>query len=166
MATLRRAIPGLTGTSVPLSRDQHDGTLGAGTGPGVSGFSYADLEHAVSPARAGRYLKSTTDPATGTADPDRAVALYEFNSELSASAWSTVADVEVVLRNALADAIGNSARDMPNEFVESLVRRALVVPHRSMVHRQDPQDDQAGDEAGQRSRAGRSVTPWRGTGDR
>lgn len=77
----------------------------ASRGYGVSGFSYPDLEQAVSPARAGRYLESTIDPATGTADPDLAVALYEFNSRLSASAWSTVADVEVVLRNALADAI-------------------------------------------------------------
>jgi hypothetical protein len=71
----------------------------------VSGFSYADLERAISPTRAGRYLTSTINPSTGEADPDRAVALYDFNSRLSAAAWSTVADVEVVLRNALAKAI-------------------------------------------------------------
>ena len=71
----------------------------------MSSFSYPDLERAISSARAGRYLASTVDTATGQPDPDRAVALYEFNSELSAAAWSTVADVEVVLRNALAGAI-------------------------------------------------------------
>lgn len=71
----------------------------------MSSFSYSDLERAISSARAGRYLASTIDQATGRPDPDRAVALYEFNSELSAAAWSTVADVEVVLRNALADTI-------------------------------------------------------------
>lgn len=71
----------------------------------MSSFSYPDLERAISSARAGRYLASTADTATGRLDPDRAVALYEFNSELCAAAWSTVADVEVVLRNTLADAI-------------------------------------------------------------
>lgn len=68
-------------------------------------LSFADLERAISPTRADRYLRSTIDPATGMPDADRAVALYEFNSRLSAEAWSTVADVEIVLRNILAESI-------------------------------------------------------------
>jgi hypothetical protein len=71
----------------------------------VTSFSFADLEQAISAPRASRYLKSTIDPRTGTADADAAVALYEYNARLSAATWSTVADIEVVLRNVVADAI-------------------------------------------------------------
>jgi len=71
----------------------------------MTAFSYADLERAISVPRARRYLLSTIDATTGRPNPTRAVALYEHNSRLSAAAWSTVADVEVLLRNALADAI-------------------------------------------------------------
>lgn len=105
MAAFRRAIPGLSQASVPHRTSGANGPLETDRRADVSAFSYADLERAISPPRAGRYLQSTVDPLTGLADPDLAVALYEFNSTLSATAWSTVADVEVVLRNALADAI-------------------------------------------------------------
>jgi hypothetical protein len=73
----------------------------------VTAFSFAELEQAISPARASRYLRSTIDPTTGATDPDAAVALYEYNARLSAAAWSTIADIEVVLRNIVADAIAD-----------------------------------------------------------
>lgn len=71
----------------------------------MSTFTFVDLESAISPARASRYLRSTVDPATGASDPAAAVALYEYNARLSTEAWSTIADVEVVLRNIIADAV-------------------------------------------------------------
>ena len=71
----------------------------------VNGFTFGDLEAAISSARANRYLASTVDPVSGVADPARAVALYEHNVEVSTAAWSTVADLEVVLRNIIAGAI-------------------------------------------------------------
>ena len=71
----------------------------------MTAFTFAELEQAISPARASRYLRSTSDPATGRSDSDAAVALYEYNARLSTEAWSTIADVEVVLRNVIADAV-------------------------------------------------------------
>lgn len=71
----------------------------------MASFTYDDLAVAISPARANRYLRSTADPATGRVDRARAVRLYEVNAELSASVWSIIADVEVVLRNIVAEAI-------------------------------------------------------------
>lgn len=62
-------------------------------------FTYQQLEQAISAPRAHRYLSS----AQG--DLARAVLLYEHNTRLSASAWVTIADIEVVLRNTIADAI-------------------------------------------------------------
>lgn len=116
MATFWRAIPRLSHASVPHQATGANGPLDIDRRPDLSTFSYADLERAISPPRAGRYLQSTVDPLTGSADPDLAVALlYEFNSTLSATAWSTVADVEVVLRNALDEAIAAQHRTLrPN----------------------------------------------------
>lgn len=68
-------------------------------------FSYNELAAAISPARASRYLNSTFDPITGTTDQARALRLYEFNNALSTAAWSTIADVEVIVRNIIADSI-------------------------------------------------------------
>ena len=76
----------------------------------MKAFTYEDLERAISPARASRYLKSTIDAATGHPDPTAAVALYEHNVDLSASVWSTIGDIEVVLRNVVADAITDHHR--------------------------------------------------------
>jgi hypothetical protein len=72
---------------------------------GMTSFGYADLEQAISPAPAGRYLRSTIDSITGRPDPDAALALYEHNVDVGAAAWRTIGDVEIVLRNILADAI-------------------------------------------------------------
>jgi len=70
-------------------------------------FLYGDLERAISPERARRYLTSTVDPRSGVTDPARAVMLYEHNTRLSAAAWSTICDVEVVLRNVIARAVSD-----------------------------------------------------------
>lgn len=106
VATLRRAIPGLTGSSVPASAPQAKGSIPIASTSGNAGsFTFADLERAISSARANRYLRSTADPSTGATDPVAAVALYEYNARLSTEAWSTIADVEVVLRNVIADAL-------------------------------------------------------------
>lgn len=67
-------------------------------------FTFADLEAAISPPRAGRYLASTAD-ATGTANADAAVALYDYNCRLSGAAWVTIGHIEIALRNIVAGAI-------------------------------------------------------------
>ena len=68
-------------------------------------FGFTDLEKAISKARAGRYLQSATNDVTGTADPGRALQLYEHNMRLSAELWGTIGAVEVVIRNVLAETI-------------------------------------------------------------
>jgi hypothetical protein len=45
------------------------------------------------------------DSTTGKTDPAAAVRLYEHNSRLTTAAWSSISDVEIVLRNVVADAI-------------------------------------------------------------
>ncbi len=59
----------------------------------------SEFEQAISPARAARYLSSVAG------DSSAALKLYEHNNQISASAWVVIADVEVVLRNIVADAI-------------------------------------------------------------
>lgn len=81
----------------------------------MTAFSFEDLERAISPARASRYLKSTIDSATGHPDPTVAEALYEHNVDLSASLWSTIGDIEVILRNVVADAIANHHSAVRND---------------------------------------------------
>lgn len=61
-------------------------------------LSFDQLVDAVSAPRAARYLADAGSEAG-------AVRLYEQNVVLAADAWMVIADVEVVLRNVLADAI-------------------------------------------------------------
>jgi hypothetical protein len=68
-------------------------------------FSFNDLERVVSVARAARYLESTKNNTTGQPDPAAALVLYEHNTFLSGAAWTTIIDVEVVLRNLISEAI-------------------------------------------------------------
>jgi hypothetical protein len=105
VAAFRRAIPGLTERIVPSWASRTKGNLGPANAQAPVIFTFADLEQAISPPRANRYLQSAIDPSTGLPDPAAALALYEYNSALSAATWATIADVEVVLRNAVADAI-------------------------------------------------------------
>jgi len=77
-------------------------------------LNFAEFERAISAPRAARYLEATRT-AEGVADPTAAIALYERNSELGAAAWIVIADVEVVLRNAVATAISElHAQRRPN----------------------------------------------------
>jgi len=80
-------------------------------------LSFAEFERAISVPRAARYLEATRT-AQGETDPVAAIALYERNSELGAAAWTVIADVEVVLRNAIATAISDlHARQRPGSLL-------------------------------------------------
>lgn len=84
----KRAIPGLA--KLILTGRQRDSSLQ---------FTYQQLEQAISAPRAQRYL------IAAHGDPTCAVELYEHNSTLSAAAWVTISDIEVVLRNTIADSV-------------------------------------------------------------
>jgi hypothetical protein len=71
----------------------------------VTAFTFADLERAISPGRSARYLQSTADPVTGATNDRAALELYERNARLSADVWVVIADIEIVLRNIVADAV-------------------------------------------------------------
>jgi hypothetical protein len=58
-------------------------------------FTFDDLERQISPERAATYLAATTD------DRGRALAVYEWHSELTGALFPVVADVEIVIRNAM-----------------------------------------------------------------
>jgi Abi-like protein len=117
VAASRRAIPGLTNVTVPLPLHFCKGCHISNGGTRMSSFGYAELESAISPARAGRYLRSTIDPTTGKADPATALALYEYNTGLSSVAWTLIADIEVILRNVLADAVAGHHQRVRNSSV-------------------------------------------------
>lgn len=71
----------------------------------MGSFTYGELEQAISPGRASRYLGSTVSLVTGRPDPRAAVQLYERNVEISAAAWVVISDIEIVLRNIVADSM-------------------------------------------------------------
>ncbi len=71
----------------------------------MGSFTYSELEQAISPGRASRYLGLTVSSVTGQPDPRAAVQLYERNVEISAAAWVVISDIEIVLRNIVADSM-------------------------------------------------------------
>ncbi len=71
----------------------------------MGSFTYSELEQAISAGRASRYLRSTISPVTGQPDPNAAVQLYELNVEISAAAWAVTSDIEIILRNIVADSM-------------------------------------------------------------
>ena len=58
-------------------------------------FTFDDIERQISPERAATYLAATTD------DRERALAVYEWHAELTGVLFPVVADVEIVVRNAM-----------------------------------------------------------------
>ncbi len=86
-------------------------------------FTYNDLAKAISAPRAARYLKSAE--AMEGESLHLAVELYQHNATLSAAAWSTIADMEVLLRNVVAD----SAHTRHSSVGRSLSERWYDAPN-------------------------------------
>lgn len=70
---------------------------GAFKGSAYTMAELANLERWFSPERMARYVEACPD------HPDRAAALYSWNSVLAAAFWRTLGHVEVLMRNALND---------------------------------------------------------------
>lgn len=60
-------------------------------------FTFDDLERRVSSARTGTYLRAVDG------DRVRALALYEWHARLTGALFTVVADIEIVVRNAMHD---------------------------------------------------------------
>lgn len=60
-------------------------------------YTFDELERRVSPERAGTYLGAVSG------DRGRALALYEWHARLNGALFPVVADIEIVIRNAMHD---------------------------------------------------------------